>query len=74
MLFFSSEITALRYRAGTNIDVYIMDKRPEMENISVHIADNRIDKELRYKIIYSIINENNFSEDFKLKIIDAISE
>ena len=34
----------------------------EMENISVHIADNRIDKDLLYEIIYSIINENDFAD------------
>lgn len=43
----------------------------EMENISVHVADNRIDKPLLYKIIYSIINEDDFSEELRLKIIDA---
>ena len=43
----------------------------EMENISVHVADNRIDKPLLYKIIYSIINEDDFSEELRLKIIDT---
>jgi len=43
----------------------------EMENISIHVADNRIDKALLYEIIYSIINEDDFSEELRLKIIDA---
>ena len=43
----------------------------EMENISVHVADNRIDKDLLYEIIYSIINEDDYSEELRLKIIDA---
>ena len=43
----------------------------EMENISVHVADNRIDKDLLYEIIYSIINEDDYSEELRLSIIDA---
>ena len=46
----------------------------EMENISVHVADNRIDKDLLHEIIYSIINEDDFSEELRLKIIDAINQ
>ncbi len=44
----------------------------EMENIAVHIANNLIDKSLLKDIIYSIINEDFFSEELKLKITDAI--
>jgi len=44
-----------------------------MENISVHVADNRIDKDLLYVIIYSVINEDDFSEELRLKIIEATS-
>lgn len=46
----------------------------QMENISVHVADNRIDKDLLYEIIYSIINEDDFSEELRIKIIDAIDQ
>lgn len=46
----------------------------EMENISVHVADNRIDKDLLYEIICSIINEDYYSEELQLKIIDAINQ
>lgn len=59
------EINGLSYC----IDKFII----EMENISVHIADNQINKDLLHEIIYSIINENQFSEVLKIKIIDAIS-
>lgn len=45
----------------------------EMENISVHVADNRIDKDLLREIIYSIVNEDDYSEELRIKIIDAIS-
>ncbi|UII79333.1 type II toxin-antitoxin system death-on-curing family toxin [Flagellimonas sp. CMM7] len=54
---------------GYCIDKFII----EMENISVHIADNRIDKDLLHEIVFSIITENEFNETLKLKIIDAIS-
>lgn len=46
----------------------------EMENITVHVADNRIDKDLLYEIIYSIINEDDFSEELRIKLIDAINQ
>lgn len=45
----------------------------EMENITVAVADNLIDKEMLFQIIYSIINEDDYSEELKLKIINAIS-
>ena len=45
----------------------------EMENIAVHVADNRIDKGLLYEIIQSLIYEEDYSEELKLKIIHAIS-
>jgi len=59
------EINGLEYC----IDKFIIG----MENISVHIADNRIDKDLLHEIIYSIINEDEFSEELKLNLIEAIS-
>lgn len=45
----------------------------EMENIAVHVADNRIDKELLHEIITSILYDNEYSEELQLKIINAIS-
>ena len=45
----------------------------EMENFSVDVADNRIDKDLIYEIISSLIYQNDFSEELKLKIIAAKS-
>ena len=45
----------------------------EMENIAVHVADNRIDKDLLFEIITSIIYDVDYSEELKLKIIDSIS-
>lgn len=45
----------------------------EMENIVVDVADNRIDKDLLFELLYSILNEQDYSEELKLKIIYAKS-
>lgn len=44
----------------------------EMENIAVYIADNKIEKALLRDIISSILTEDDFSDDLKLRLIDAI--
>ncbi len=46
----------------------------QMENIAVHVADNRIDKELLLEITSSILFEDDYNDELKLKIISAISE
>lgn len=46
----------------------------EMENISYHVAAGRINKDLLFEIISSIINESEFSEELKLKIFECIKE
>ena len=43
----------------------------EMENIAVDVADNRVDKVLLSEIIYSILYEYDYSDELKLKIIEA---
>ena len=43
----------------------------EMENIAVDVADNRIDKDLLFEIVSSLTYENDFSEELKIKIINA---
>jgi len=45
-----------------------------MENIAVTVADNLIDKDLLFEIIFSIINEEDYNEELKIKIIDALSQ
>lgn len=45
----------------------------KMENIAVDVADNRIDKDLLFEIINSLIYENDYSEELKLKLIEAKS-
>lgn len=46
----------------------------EMENIAVTVADNIISKELLSEIVFSIINEADYSEELKLKIVGALSQ
>lgn len=43
----------------------------EMENIVVDIADNVIDRDLLFEIVYSFLYETDYSEELKLKIIQA---
>lgn len=45
----------------------------ELENISVWVAENRVSKELLREIIYSIMMEDEFSEELKLAIISAVT-
>lgn len=42
-----------------------------MENVAVDVADNIIDRDLLKEIITSIIYENEYSYELKLKIITA---
>lgn len=44
----------------------------EMEEIVVWLAENKIKDDLLLEIIYSIINEDDFNESLKLKIIESI--
>ena len=46
----------------------------EMENIAVTVADNIIDKDLLLEIITSIINEEDYNEMLKLKIVHALQQ
>lgn len=45
----------------------------EMENITVDVADNRIDKDLLFEIINSILYEDDYSEEIKIKIFNSKS-
>ena len=47
----------------------------EMENISYHLADGLIEKDLLQKIIHSILeNERDYDEALKLEILTIISQ
>ena len=43
-----------------------------MENIAVSVADNLIDKEMLGEIIISLLGENEYSEELKLRIITCL--
>jgi death-on-curing protein len=45
----------------------------KMEMVSYQLAAGNIDKELLKEIIFSVVFEDDYSEELKLKIIDAIS-
>lgn len=56
------------------LDVFVNKFIIEMENIAVLIADNLIDKDLLLEIITSLINEHDYSEELKLKIVSRLSQ
>ena len=43
----------------------------EMENTVVDVADNIIDRDLLKEIVSSLLYEDDFSEELKMKIIHA---
>ncbi len=56
------------------LDVFINKFIIEMENIAVTVADNIVDKELLFEIISSLINEEDYNESLKLKILNALQQ
>lgn len=55
--------------------LFIVQKFAEkMESVSYQLAASRIDKELLYEIIHSIVYEDDYSEELKLKIIKAFDD
>ncbi len=46
----------------------------EMENIAVAVADNIIDKDLLGDIITSLLNEEEYNESLKLRIIHVLQQ
>lgn len=58
------EVNGLDYRVSVFIE--------RLENIAVYVADNKIDKDLLFEIIQSIIYEADYSETLKLKIYNAL--
>lgn len=54
-----------------NCDFVVTRFIKEMENLAVDVADNLIDKDLLFEIINSLIYEEDYSEELKLKIIHA---
>ena len=54
------------------LDVFADKFIIEMENIAVAVADDLVDKELLYEIIFSLINEETYNESLKIKILNAL--
>lgn len=55
------------------LDLFVSKFFIEMENICVSVADNIIDKELLGEIITSLLNEEEYDETLKLRIISALN-
>ena len=55
------------------MDLFVSKFFIEMENICVSVADNIIDKELLGEIIISLLNEEEYDETLKLRIISALN-
>lgn len=53
----------------SKVDIFI--KR--MENITVYVAENKIDKELLNELISSTIYKYEYSEQLKLKLLNALN-
>lgn len=45
----------------------------EMENVAVYVASNTVGKDLLHDLIHAIVYEDDFSEDLKLRLIEAAS-
>jgi len=45
----------------------------EMENIVVWLAENKISKDLLLKIVTSLIMDEDFSEELKLELLEAVN-
>lgn len=46
----------------------------EMENIVVWLAENKILKELLLKLVASLIMDDEYSEDLKLELLEAVGD
>jgi death on curing protein len=54
------------------LDILVSKFIIEMENIAVAVADNLIDKDFLHEIVDSILNDDEYSEDLKLRIISSL--
>lgn len=67
----SSIALAAYFLTINNLEALVPKFIWEMENIVVDVADNVIDRDLLWEIISSLIYEIEYSEELKLKIIQA---
>ncbi|RAU83732.1 type II toxin-antitoxin system death-on-curing family toxin [Pontibacter arcticus] len=56
-----------------NLDFLVLKFIKRMEDVTVHVASNLISKDLLYEIISSILYEEDYNEELKLKIYYALS-
>lgn len=54
-------------------DYFIKKFVIEMENISVWLAESKITKDLLHLIVESLVSEEDYSEELKLMIVEAIA-
>lgn len=67
----SSIVLSAYFLELNGLDYLVSKFIGKMENIAVDVADNLIDRSLLVEIISSIIYEEEFSYELKLKIIEA---
>src|SRR5690554_3126512 len=67
----SSIALAAYFLTVNNLDGLVGKFILEMENTVVDVADNIIDRDLLKEIVSSIIYEDDYSEELKMKIINA---
>lgn len=68
-----SSIVLSAYFLEINGAAFVINKYiQEMENVAVHVADNRINKDLLLEIVCEIIYKAEFSEAVRLKIAIAL--
>ena len=53
-------------------DFIVSNFMKRIENFSIYVAEDKIDKEFLLEIITSLINEDDFSEELKIKIVNKI--
>ena len=67
----SSIALAAYFLTINNLEAFVGKFILEMENVVVDVADNVFDRDLLYEIVISILYEDDYSEELKMKIIQA---
>jgi death-on-curing protein len=67
----SSIALAAYFLTVNNLEGLVAKFILEMENTVVDVADNVFDRDLLYEIVISILYEDDYSEELKMKIIQA---
>lgn len=67
----SSVVLAAYFLTINNLESIVPKFIVEMENTAVDVAENAIDRALLHEIVVSILYEDDYTEELKLKIIEA---